>query len=348
MNRPEYNDNTAPIDQDIYDRLRQHGIDDLLSKHVSHLFIRDPIVVFSELLDQDDSKSTDHFENIQSTNWQTLRFKPPPPNSPIGWRVEFRSMEVQMTDFENAAFAVFIVLLSRAIMSRNINFYIPISKVDENMRRAQQRDAVNNAKFYFRREIFTPTSSRATSGAATPDATPLSDPCDVVSSLRQQLTNGFGNGHHNGRQKRRVMENCFPPPPLPDEGLVGGNVKDEYAEYTLDEIINGKGEAFPGLIGLVESYIDTLDLSKMEERKISSYLDLVRSRANGSLKTPATWIRDFVRSHPSYKFDSAVSKEINYDLVVAVDEIERGVRHAPDLLPEHYTGSEKVFGCPCD
>jgi glutamate--cysteine ligase catalytic subunit len=37
-------------------------------------------------------------------------------------------MEVQMTDFENAAFAVFIVLLSRAIMSMNINFYIPISK----------------------------------------------------------------------------------------------------------------------------------------------------------------------------------------------------------------------------
>jgi len=38
------------------------GIDDLLSKHVSHLFIRDPIVIFSELLDQDDSESTDHFE----------------------------------------------------------------------------------------------------------------------------------------------------------------------------------------------------------------------------------------------------------------------------------------------
>ena len=37
-------------------------------------------------------------------------------------------MKVQMTDFENAAFAVFIVLLSRAIMSMNINFYIPISK----------------------------------------------------------------------------------------------------------------------------------------------------------------------------------------------------------------------------
>ena len=68
-------------------------------------------------------------QNIQSTNWQTVRFKPPPVNSPIGWRVEFRSMEVQPTDFENAAFAVFIVLLSRAILHYSLNLYLPISKV---------------------------------------------------------------------------------------------------------------------------------------------------------------------------------------------------------------------------
>lgn len=70
-----------------------------------------------------------HAQNIQSTNWQTVRFKPPPPGSPIGWRVEFRSMEVQLTDYENAAYAVFIVLLTRAIMSLGLNFYLPISKV---------------------------------------------------------------------------------------------------------------------------------------------------------------------------------------------------------------------------
>jgi hypothetical protein len=35
----------------------------------------------------------------------------------IGWRVEFRSMEIQITDFENAAFSIFIVLVTRAILS---------------------------------------------------------------------------------------------------------------------------------------------------------------------------------------------------------------------------------------
>lgn len=34
----------------------------MLSKHVSHLFIRDPLVIFSELINQDDSVSMDHFE----------------------------------------------------------------------------------------------------------------------------------------------------------------------------------------------------------------------------------------------------------------------------------------------
>lgn len=94
-------------------------------------------------------------------------------------------------------------------------------------------------------------------------------------------------------------------------------VADMHAYFTF----GGQGDAFPGLIGLVETYIGTLDLCDSEMRKISSYLDLVRRRANGSLKTPATWIRDFVRSQPSYKFDSVVNKEINYDLVVAVDEM---------------------------
>ncbi len=98
--------------------------------------------LFSEKIHQDDKKETDHFENIQSTNWQTMRFKvffpslisefgigiswtdfffsslqPPPPNSPIGWRVEFRPCELQFTDFENAAVVCFVVLITRVILS---------------------------------------------------------------------------------------------------------------------------------------------------------------------------------------------------------------------------------------
>ena len=45
-------------------------------------------------------------------------------------------------------------------------------------------------------------------------------------------------------------------------------------------------------------------------------------------------MRRFVQSHPAYKHDSVVSQEINYDLIKALDEIERGERAAPELLPE--------------
>lgn len=82
-----------------------------------------------------------------------MRFKPPPPNSTIGWRVEFRPCEVQITDFENAAIVCFVVLLTRTILSYQLNFLIPISRVDENMQNAQKRGAVLNEKFWFRQDV---------------------------------------------------------------------------------------------------------------------------------------------------------------------------------------------------
>lgn len=74
-------------------------------------------------------------------------------------------------------------------------------------------------------------------------------------------------------------------------------------------------------MGLVYAYLETLDMNEEQSKSINKYLDLVRRRADGSLTTTATWIRDFVRSHPAYKFDSVVSQEINYDLLMAVDEM---------------------------
>lgn len=51
-----------PLDEDIKKRLIDHGIDELLANHIAHLFIRDPLVIFSETVDQDDEMSADHFE----------------------------------------------------------------------------------------------------------------------------------------------------------------------------------------------------------------------------------------------------------------------------------------------
>ncbi|CAK9801916.1 Glutamate--cysteine ligase catalytic subunit [Anthophora quadrimaculata] len=149
----KYNDVPLIYDDEIYKQLTDNGIDKLLAQHIAHLFIRDTVSLFSEKVHQNDLENTDHFENIQSTNWQTMRFKPPPPNSSIGWRVEFRPCEVQITDFENAAIVCFIVLLTRVILSYKLNLLTPISKVDKNMARAQKRNAVIAEKFWFRQDI---------------------------------------------------------------------------------------------------------------------------------------------------------------------------------------------------
>ena len=61
--------------------------------------------------------------------------------------MEFRPTECQLTDFENAALTVFVVMLTRVILSYNLNMLIPISKVDENIKRAQKRDAVLKQRY---------------------------------------------------------------------------------------------------------------------------------------------------------------------------------------------------------
>jgi len=144
------NDIELVIDQEAEKFLNEKGMNPVLSRHFSHLWIRDPMTLWKDGIEIDDETQSDHFENIQSTNWQTLRFKPPPPNSPIGWRVEFRPMEVQFTEYENAAYSIFIVLVTRVMLSYNLNLTIPISYVEENMKRAEVRDAVSSQKFYFR------------------------------------------------------------------------------------------------------------------------------------------------------------------------------------------------------
>jgi len=282
--RKEYLDPDLIIDEDLKKRLLEGGMDDALATHFAHLFIRDPIVVFNEDLEKLDLDKADHFENLQSTNWQHMRFKPPPVGSDIGWRVEFRPMEIQITDFENAAFSIFIVLITRAILSFNLNFYIPITRVSENMETAHHRDAVSSQKFWFRKSPFPAHPPSRTNGTGT--STPVNMPSR---------------------------------PPTP------GPVEDEYEQMSVNEIINGQQTdgGFPGLIPLVESYLNSMNVDVETRCDLATYLDLIRKRANGTYWTAAKWIRNFVQTHPDYKKDSAVSDEITYDLVKAAEQITK-------------------------
>ncbi|XP_067609533.1 glutamate--cysteine ligase catalytic subunit isoform X2 [Pseudorca crassidens] len=278
----KYNDIDLTKHKEIYEQLLQEGIDHLLAQHVAHLFIRDPLTLFEEKIHLDDANESDHFENIQSTNWQTMRFKPPPPNSDIGWRVEFRPMEVQLTDFENSAYVVFVVLLTRVILSYKLDFLIPLSKVDENMKVAQKRDAVLQGLFYFRKDI-----------------------CKG------------GNAMVDGRNK--TTGSTEP-------------AAEEYALMTIDTIINGKEGMFPGLIPILNSYLENMEVDVDTRCSILNYLKLIKKRASGELMTVARWMREFIANHPDYKQDSVITDEMNYSLLLKCNQIANELCECPELL----------------
>ena len=60
--KPQYNDIDLEIDQPTLDMLQAHGIDDLLARHIAHLFVRDPLVIYNESIYVDDKENTNHFE----------------------------------------------------------------------------------------------------------------------------------------------------------------------------------------------------------------------------------------------------------------------------------------------
>jgi glutamate--cysteine ligase catalytic subunit len=141
-----------------YHLLVDSGMDNILAAHVAHLFVRDPLVIFDDAIDSvDDTQDTDHFDNIQSTNWRSVRWKLPAkeissdPQAP-GWRLEMRTLEMQCTDFENAAYIIATVLLSRAMLAKKLNFYMPISKVEDNFTRSAHKGAATGEKFHMRME----------------------------------------------------------------------------------------------------------------------------------------------------------------------------------------------------
>jgi len=159
-----YNDINPYLEKNVLDILISRGVDKAMAHHIASLYIRDPILCY------EDSSGRDDFENIQSSNWRSMRLKPPKEKiggegAPGAWLVEVRPMEIQPTSFENTAYLVFVVMFSRMVLSLNTVFYLPISKVDENFRAANSPSNVpkslarwmgfeRSQKFWYRENIF--------------------------------------------------------------------------------------------------------------------------------------------------------------------------------------------------
>jgi glutamate--cysteine ligase catalytic subunit len=170
-NKAKYNNEKPTINKGIKKFMKSEAkkmdspIDEKLLNHFAYLWVRDPLVAFPSRLELDNNTETDHFESIQSTNWNDVRFKPPPAhdsNNPesstgkIGFRTEFRSMDSQLTAERSFLMVHSVQLFARMLADKTfrLNFYIPMTLANENFERAHKRDAARTQKFWFRKNVF--------------------------------------------------------------------------------------------------------------------------------------------------------------------------------------------------
>lgn len=158
------------------------------------------------------------------------------------------------------------------------------------METAHARDASRAGRFWFRRNIF--------------GAPPARSPTTPYVSPSLAATRDL-------------------PDPEGYETLPSERDEDRFTKMTMNDIMNGNTElGFPGLIPLIRGYISSRqDIDDKTRDSLFRYVDYVGDKASGKLVTTATWIRQFVTSHPDYKKDSLVSPKMNYDLMCLVQKI---------------------------
>ena len=162
--KDKYNDSKYTLNKtfqkDLYKYLTENGSklakDKRLLNHFAYLFIRDSLIVFPERAVKGYMEDTNDFEGIQSSNWHSMRLKPPPSyDSDLGWLLEFRCMDSPITEKEKSILVFITTLFMRIVTDKklDVNFYVPISVVDKNYDEAIKRDALVKGKFIFRKHF---------------------------------------------------------------------------------------------------------------------------------------------------------------------------------------------------
>lgn len=198
-----------------------------------------------------------------------MRFKPPPSkDSKIGWRVEFRSMDIQLTDFENAAMTILLGLIVNVINNYDVDFIMPISLIDINMERAHKRDGLLTEKFWFKTSNVKDSNYKSNKLAETNFTRSHSDDFETSST---------------------------------DSLNIETYDKEEYHELYIHEILEGKQSInFKGILPLIEDFMEGKKYNKEQVGEIRVFMAFLVERAKGQIITGAKYMRDFVLSHPEY------------------------------------------------
>lgn len=165
------------------------------------------------------------------------------------------------------------------------------------MKNAEKRNAAREGRFWFRRDITVPRNVLSHFIRNKPD-------CGYTSRLSRQFC-----------RTRTKSDDC--------------DIHSVCELMSIDEIFNGKTSGggqeednFPGLIPLLNLYLDSMEINAETRCTINSYLRLISERANGSTPTAAQLIRQFVQQQPSYARDSVVNQSIAFDLLDTLHQVQ--------------------------
>lgn len=298
MLKDEYNDFKHPVNEEVIKIAKKSALkegvdmDERLLRHLGILFMKDPLFLFKDHIELNDKETSDHFENIQSTNWHSVRFKPPTFQSPNNciWRVEFRTPEIGITEKDNVPTIALVNMFMQIVTydKAAANFYIPLSKLDENFKRSFERDAIVKNKFWVRRCVLSQY------GQPQPQVSQKE-----IGNLNQELIEVTLAEFFYGS---------------PDKTYVGFL---QVYDHVIDMMIQDN-----------PSQQDQLNTTRNEYKKA---LNLILRRAKGELKTLAAYMREFVMKHSEYKGDSIVPEKVLDELVRWMIVVNEGKTTISDL-----------------
>jgi len=173
-------------------------------------------------------------------------------------------MDIQLTDFENTALTVAVGMIANLAGTFDLDFILPISKIDENMERAHDRDGLLSTKFWWK------IPAEGQEPETTPVATLLENKFERSNSAQPEA--GVTEEQRKEKDEARYQE-----------------------LYVWQILLGDESIGFKkGLIPLCQEYMALKSWPVDKVAEIMHYLNFLADRAKGIVPTGATFIRQFV------------------------------------------------------
>lgn len=217
-------------------------------------------------------------------------------------------MDIQLTDFENVALTICTGMIANIANTFDLDFILPISLVDENMKRAHNRNGLLETKFWWK----------------------LPDVHEEPQATREaclQATHFLHSSHEDSAEESKS-----------DEEEEAKLEQSRYKELYVWQILNGDESVglSKGLIKLCEEYMALKNWPEEQVAETNYYLRFLSDRALGKVPTGASFLREYVMNHPAYAKDSKLNDQINFDVLKMMSDLnEPDSEHRQHLLGEY-------------